>query len=94
MHILESLNLKVKKPMILYIDNKGTVDLVNNWSVGGQTRHVDVRMYFLRELKEQGLVRIKWCPSENVCSDLFTKNLPGSLFHKHVKTYCGIDEYE
>ena len=27
--------------MLLDISNKGTVDLINNWLVGGRTRHVD-----------------------------------------------------
>ena len=35
MRILESMELKVKKPMILYVYNRGTVDLINNWNVGG-----------------------------------------------------------
>ena len=37
MRVLESIGLKVKKPMILKVDNKGTKDLANNWIVGGQT---------------------------------------------------------
>ncbi len=41
-NVLKSMGLKVKLPMILEMDNKGTVDLVNNWSIGGRTRHVDV----------------------------------------------------
>jgi len=41
-HILESMGLKVKLPMILEMDNRGAVDLANNWSIGGRTRHVNV----------------------------------------------------
>ncbi len=41
-NVLESMQLKVKLPMILEMDNKGAVDLANNWSIGGRTRHVDV----------------------------------------------------
>ncbi len=41
-HILKSMELKVKLPMILEMDNRGSVDLANNWSIGGRTRHVDV----------------------------------------------------
>ena len=52
MHVLESIQLKVKLPMVLEIDNKDTVDLANNWSVGGRTQHIDVCQVFLRELKE------------------------------------------
>jgi hypothetical protein len=35
MRLIESIGLKVKLPMILEMDNKGAVDLANNWSVGG-----------------------------------------------------------
>ena len=34
--IMESIGLQVKLPMVLEVDNKGTVDLINNWSVGGR----------------------------------------------------------
>jgi hypothetical protein len=93
MRILESMGLKVKKPMILYVDNKGAKDLVNNWSVGGRTRHIEVRQYFLRELKEQGIINCVWTAGNGMCSDLFTKNLPRQVYEKHTKVYVGDDEY-
>jgi hypothetical protein len=31
--------------MLLTMDNKGTVDLANNWSIGGCTRHVYVQQF-------------------------------------------------
>jgi hypothetical protein len=89
MRVIESMGLKVKKPMILEIDNKGAVDLTHNWSVGGRTRHVEVRQYFLRDLKEDGIIWSTWIPGESNSSDLFTKNLGGPLFEKHLSTYCG-----
>jgi hypothetical protein len=45
--------------MVLEMDNKGAVNLANSWSVGGRTRHVDVQMFFLRELKDDGLIVIR-----------------------------------
>jgi hypothetical protein len=93
MRILESIGLKVQKPMVLEIDNKGAVDLAHNWSVGGRTRHDSVRQNFLRELEEQEIVTVKWIPTSENSADLFTKNLPGPLFNKHVSVYCGHDEY-
>jgi hypothetical protein len=57
--LLESLELKVELPMILEMDNSGAVDIANSWSVGCRTRHVDVRNYFLQELKDQGLLVMK-----------------------------------
>ncbi len=43
----ESIGLKVELPMVLEIDNKGVVDLINSFSVGGCTRHIDAKQCFL-----------------------------------------------
>ena len=59
MCVMESIGLKVLKPMILELDNKGAKDLTHNWSVGGRTRHVNVREWFLRDLKEEGINEVK-----------------------------------
>ena len=87
--ILESMGLKVALPMKLEIDNKGAVDLINNWSVGGRTRHVETRQLFLRGLKEQGIFQITWVSGDDNEADLFTKNLPGPLFNKHRVMFNG-----
>ena len=42
MRVLDSLGLRVKMPMTLFLDNKGAIDLANSWSVGGCTRHIEV----------------------------------------------------
>ena len=70
--------------MILYIDNKGAVDFSNNWAVNGRTRHVDVRYYFLRELKEAGQIHVKWVESKKMDANLFTKNTGGAEFVKQA----------
>jgi hypothetical protein len=51
-HVLESLGLQIETPMVLQMDNKGAVDLINSFSVGGRTHHIDVRQCFLQELEE------------------------------------------
>ena len=89
MRVVESLGLKVQKPMILEVDNKGAHDLAHNWTIGGRVRHVDVRINFLRELKEDGILELEWIPGEENASDLFTKNLPGPAFMKHAPKFVG-----
>ena len=83
----------MKLPMILEIDDQGAVDLANNWSAGGRTRHVDVRQNFLLKLKYDGILIVKWIsgPTNNV--DLYTKNLAASDFEKHITVYTCKDEY-
>jgi hypothetical protein len=93
MRILNSLGLKVKLPMKLEIDNKGAVDFNHNYSVGGRTRHVEVKQYFLRELKEAGLIICEWCSGKDMSSDILTKNCSGVLFEKHIRKFVGCDAY-
>ena len=60
MHVMELIGRKVSKSMILEIDSKGAKYLTHNWSVGGQTsRPVNVREWFLRDLKEEGIIEVK-----------------------------------
>ena len=93
MRVIESIGLQVKKPMKLQIDNKGAVDYSNNWSSSGRMRHACIRLSFLRELKEAGLILVEWCQSNDMPADLLTKNLGGTIFKKHTEVFCGKDEY-
>jgi len=91
--LLESMNLQVKLPMILEVDNKGAVYLINNYSVGGRTRHMETRQYYLRELNEKFILVMKWKAGVENSSDMFTKNLPKKEFNKHAAVYVGLDQY-
>ena len=86
--LLTSMKLKVSQPMILEVDNKGAVDLANGWSIGGGTKHMDVRIMFLRELKEQGTLLVKWIATQDNAADIFTKNVDPSTFERHVEVFC------
>ncbi len=90
-NVLKSMVLKVKLPMTFEMDNMGAVDLANNWSIGGLTRHVDVRRCFLRELKESKVIDISWIKGLENNVDAFTKNLDGPAFKKCIKTLVGQD---
>ena len=92
-NVLELMGLKVKVPMKVDLDNKGAKDIINNWSVGGRTRHVGVRFNFLRELKESGVIEIHWISTHDNCSDILTKNLPVNLYNKHSKRFC-VDDHD
>jgi hypothetical protein len=80
-NMLESIGLKFEPPMILEMDNKGAVDLVNSFSVRGCSQHIIVKQCFLQELKEAKVLVVKWIPGWENETDIFTKNLDGSLFN-------------
>ena len=82
--VLESILLKVELPMIVEVDNKGAVDLVNGWSSSGGTKHMDVRIMYLRELKEKKILKVEWQPTKENEADVFTKNVDGATFERHL----------
>jgi len=91
--LLLSMELEVELPMVLEMDNKGAVDIANSWSVGGCTRHIDVRNHYLRQLKDLGLLAITAISGEENDANIFTKNTAASVFQKHLPLYVGEDEY-
>ena len=86
--VLNYIGLELKLSMIIEVDNQGAVDLKKKWSVGGITCHVEVRKYFIREPKEQGLLLVKVFPGDTNASDLFNKTLGGSDFESCTKVFC------
>jgi len=81
--IVESLELQVELPMIIECDNKGAVDLVNGHPTSGGTKHIDVRLMYARELKEAGIIKVRWIPTEDNEADILTKNTDSVTFIRH-----------
>ena len=87
--LLKSIGLCTKLSMLLETDNSGAVDLANNWNIGGRTQHVDVQNYFLRELRDEGTIRVSHIPGDENDADIFTKNTEIRVFEKHIPMYVG-----
>ena len=60
MWVLEDIGLCVKKPMILWVDCKGALDLTYGWNVSRLMKHMLVHACFLCELKEVNLLFCIW----------------------------------
>ena len=91
--VMIDMQLSIALPMVLELDNSGAVDIFNNWSSTGSTRHMDVRYKFLRELKESNILHIFWYVDEENESYIFTKKCPGPLSAKHLAKCMGFDKY-
>ena len=75
--------------MLLEIDNKGTVYLINNWIMTGRTRYVETHDMFMREMKEKGIFQAIWISSYDNEVDLFNNNLQYTLFEKQNMKFNG-----
>ena len=63
------------------------MDIIRNWSVGGTSRHIEVKQYFFRELKEQGIKEVNRMSGTNMIADVLTKSLPVEDFERQNSTF-------
>jgi hypothetical protein len=85
------------KENIFYQDNQSTMRIEKNGrrSCGPNSRHIDIRYFFIKDRLGLESFDIQYCPTEQMLADFFTKPLQGSLFrklravimgHKHIDT--------
>ena len=45
-----------------------------------RTRHINIRYYFMTDRIKAGDISVKYCPTEMMIADFYTKSLQGKLF--------------
>lgn len=83
MLLMEILGKKPETAIILE-DNMGCIFWIKNQHVSQRTKHIDVRMHFVRNrYYDEGDVEPRFVRTELQYSDGMTKSLPEKLFTKH-----------
>jgi hypothetical protein len=78
---------------VVHQDNKSFILLTENGrkSNSKQTRHLNIRYFFVTDRVEAKELSIKSCPTEEMISDYFTKPLQGALFRKMRDLIMNVD---
>jgi hypothetical protein len=74
-----------KKPVTISCDNQGAIALAKDNKFHARTKHIDLRYHFIREAVEDGKIKVKYVPTEDNVSDIFTKALPRPKFQRMVE---------
>lgn len=72
-------------PTEIYEDNQGCLVLAHMEGVNSRTKHIDVKFHFLRDLQEQGLLELLYCPTEDMTADILTKPLTAERHSRLTK---------
>ena len=88
--ICEFMGLEMPDAIEVNTDNKGAYDLCHRFSSAQNSRHIDRKMFKMRELRGAGMVQVKWIPTDKNPADLFTKILSRQPFEKHRKTVLNL----
>ena len=76
---------KVMPCFPVFKDNQGAVQLAQNPVTNSDSKHIDVRHHFLRELVRQRDTKVMRVPSEFQHANILTKGLAFDLFAFHRK---------
>ena len=83
-NILLDLHINVPLPITIHSDNQSTIKMIENSKFSARTKHIDVRLHFVRDCVSNGTIKLKYCPSEDNVADLLTKPLAGVKM-KHLR---------
>ena len=78
---------------VIYQDNESTIRMARNGrnSCTGNSRHINIRYFFVKDRVDKKEIRIEHCRTENMLADYLTKPLQGSLFHQYRNILMGYD---
>ena len=78
-----------------YQDNMSAMQMERNGraSAGQQSRHINIRYFFIADRIAQGEVNLIHCPTGIMIADFFTKPLQGALFAKFRDIIMGITHF-
>lgn len=78
--LLKTMGINVRKPCIVYEDNRATIKIATNATAMKRTKHIDVRHHFLREHVDNGIITILPVSTKDQLADVMTKVLGKELF--------------
>ena len=81
----ESLGLDVAEAIETFTDNKGAYDLCRRFSSANHSRHVERKVFKMRQLRGAGVTNVSLVSGDSNPADLFTKIVSKQLFDKYRK---------
>jgi len=89
---LEAQGYEIKEN-VFFQDNQSAMKLEKNGrsSCGQKSRHIDIRFFFMKDRVGTEGMDIRYCPTEQMLADFFTKPLQGSLFKCFKRVIMGLD---
>ena len=87
--LLGSMKVSVKLPVMVRVDNVGTIFMASNITTTACTKQIDIRYKYVNEYMEDRLVQIIFGKSTENGSNMLTTNLSAEFHEKQSKKNDG-----
>ena len=77
---------------VLYQDNTSAISMETNGKLSSskRTKHINIRYFFIQDRVANGEIALKYCPTDQMLADYFTKPLQGAKFIQFRDMILGI----
>eukprot|EP00961_Rhodomonas_salina_P167041 2251009-Rhodomonas_salina.2 len=80
---MDQVGLPQREPTVVFEDNWACIHLSRNSVLHHKSKHIDVRVYHLRDLCKQGVMTLLKIGTADQAADALTKALPSPAFIQH-----------
>lgn len=82
--LLMDIGFEQKEATVMRVDNLSAIRLLQNPEFHHRTKHIDVRLFFVRELYRKGKIELEHVASKDQLADVFTKPLAKPIFESII----------
>jgi hypothetical protein len=83
-NVLSFMGYEQSTPTTIFCDNKSAIELCKTLKQTNKSRHIQMRINFVRECINAGICEIVFVPTDKNVADVLTKPLPDEPFHRHI----------
>lgn len=93
--LLEEIFNIVAKPIKIYNDNIGAIELAKNNGYSARSKHIDIKNKFIHEKLNERVIELEYLQTDQMPADILTKAVTKSCMLKHLPEFginYGIEE--
>ena len=83
--ILWHMGVQQEDATVLWCDNQSCMAIAKNPVFHARTKHIEIQYHYVRELIEEKVVELVYCPIEENGANIFTKELGKDLLQYHLQ---------
>lgn len=73
--LLKDIDIKIIQPVQVFEDNQSCIKIIESEKVDQRSKHIDTKYNFIKDMAQEGEIKVQYCDTENMVADILTKPL-------------------